>query len=441
MTFDNFELHPKLLKAVAGAGYSEPTMIQLKAIPKILKGFDVRASAQTGTGKTAAFLLPTLNRLTSPAPSGKGPRILILAPTRELAMQIAGQAEKYSQHMDRTKTVCISGGIPYHKQTPKLSRPYDVLIATPGRLIDFLNQGIINLNRVEMLILDEADRMLDMGFLEPVEEIVAKTPKGRQTLLFSATLQGSVLKFSERLLEKPMDIVVHAEHAKHENIKQRLHYVDDLHHKNRLLNHILRQDDLESAIVFTATKRHADLLVRQLRDEGHEALALHGDMSQRQRTRTIEQLRRGKVNVLVATDVAARGIDVQSITHVINFDLPRNIEDYVHRIGRTGRAGATGTAISFSSGQEAPLVKRIEAFTGQTIEVSVIEGFEPTRKQRSAGGPSSTKRPYSNKNAKGGWAGKRPNGAGKGPKNGKRPFKGRANSQKKGTSGRKGRQF
>ena len=389
--FDNLNLHPKILKAVTEAGYTEPTKIQLKAIPEIMNGVDLRASAQTGTGKTAAFLLPALNRIASPAQGSgqggnqggnRGPRVLILVPTRELAMQIATQADKYSKYMNQVKSVCVVGGVPYHKQLPKLSRPHDILIATPGRLIDFIEQRKINFSRLEILILDEADRMLDMGFLEPVEQIVAETPQTRQTLLFSATLQGSVLKLSRRLMKDPKEIIIDADHAKHENITQKLHYVDDLSHKNRILDHILNSGDVGHAIVFTATKRHADQLVRELRDKDYDAGALHGDMNQRQRTRTIKQLKDGKINILVATDVAARGIDVLSITHVINFDLPNNAEDYVHRIGRTGRAGAMGTALSFAAGRDAHLVKAIEKFTGHKIDVTEIAGLEPRPKKK-----------------------------------------------------------
>ena len=378
MSFDKLNLHPKILQAISKAKYPEPTKIQQKAIPKILSGFDLRASAQTGTGKTAAFLLPALNRLTTPSTlPGKGPRVLILAPTRELAMQISVQAEKYSEYLNRVKTVCIYGGAPYHAQMRKLSRPYDILIATPGRLIDYLNRRTISFSRLEMLILDEADRMLDMGFIEPVEQIVDATPESRQTLMFSATLQGPVLKLSEKLLNKPEEIVIHAKREQNKNITQKLYYADDLHHKNRLLDHFLNEEEVEHAIVFTATKRHADQLVDELYDKGFQAAALHGDMNQRQRTRTIAQLRSGRVKILVATDVAARGIDVQSITHVINFDLPNGVEDYVHRIGRTGRAGAKGTALSFAAGRDTALVKRIEAFTGQQIDVAEVPGLEP----------------------------------------------------------------
>lgn len=385
MTFDTLSLHPEILRAVTKAGYTKPTKIQSKAIPMIMDGSDLRASAQTGTGKTAAFLLPALNLLVSPSKKeGKGPRILILVPTRELAMQITVQSEKYSKFLNGVKTVCVVGGVPYPKQVKKLSKPYDVLIATPGRLIDFIDRGKIDFSRLEMAVLDEADRMLDMGFVKPVEQIVAKTPSSKQMLLFSATLQGEVIKLSKRLLRDPVEVKVDPEHAEHKNIKQAIHFVDDRHHKNRLLDHILMQDEVGNTIIFTSTKRYADQLVRDLKDKEYPAAALHGDMNQRQRSRTIKQLRNGKINVLVATDVAARGIDVQSITHVINFDLPNNVEDYVHRIGRTGRAGATGTALSFVASRDAFLVKKIKEFTGQPIAVEEVPGLEPKKKQSSS---------------------------------------------------------
>ncbi|MCB1112331.1 MAG: DEAD/DEAH box helicase [Chlamydiales bacterium] len=388
MSFDEFNLHPQLLKAIQEAGYSEPTEIQKKAIPQILEGGDIRASAQTGTGKTAAFLLPALNRLANADKVRvRGPRVLVLAPTRELAMQIAVQSEKYSKHLKSIRTICIGGGVPYFKHQKMLSRPYDVLIATPGRLLDYMKRKKIDLSHVELVVLDEADRMLDMGFVEPVEEIMGATPDERQTLLFTATMQESVARLSRRLLKNPTDIAIKAEKDSHTNITQQLLFADDLHHKNRLLNHILTQDDVEYTIIFTSTKRHADQLVNELCDQGHRAAALHGDMDQRRRTRTIAQLREGKVKVLVATDVAARGIDVQSITHVINFDLPNNVEDYVHRIGRTGRAGAKGTALSFVGGRDREMAKRIERFTGQQIAVVEIAGLKPRWTERPSGGP------------------------------------------------------
>ncbi len=389
MTFDNLNLDPKILKAISASGYSTPTEIQSKAIPEIIKGFDIRASAQTGSGKTAAFLLPAINHcLINSRKPIKGPRVLILSPTRELAEQIQGQAEKYSKYLPHFKTVCICGGIPYHQQQRKLRRPFEVLIATPGRLLDYLNQKKINLSFIEILILDEADRMLDMGFIDPVEKIAAATPSTRQTLLFSATMQGSVLKLSNRLLTKPIDLIIHSEKTKHQNITQQLHYVDNYTQKNKLLNHILSNDEVELAIVFTSTKRHAAQLTDELLAKGHPAGTLHGDMSQRLRSRTMKQMKAGKVKVLVATDIAARGIDVQNISHVINFDLPRNVEDYVHRIGRTGRAEAKGQAHSFASGKDIQLVQKIEKYTGHNIETVIIEGFESSL---------STKRPRSQK--------------------------------------------
>ncbi len=395
--FNELELHPALLETLEKEGFTEPTPIQLKAIPKVMAGFDLRASAQTGTGKTAAFLLPALNRLTVPSKvPGFGPRILILVPTRELAMQVASEAERFSANLSKIKTVCIYGGAPYPKQNRELSRPYEILVATPGRLIDHLDRGRINFSRVEMLILDEADRMLDMGFIDPVEKIAAALPKRRQTLLFSATLKGSVLKLSDKLMNDPVELSVIPEIPSHGNIEQRLHFVDDLHHKNQLLEHFLNDPGLNQVIIFTATKRYADQLVKILYDNGHLVAALHGDMNQHQRTRTIVRLRDGEIRVLVATDVAARGIDVLTISHVINFDLPKNAEDYVHRIGRTGRAGGKGIALSFAASKDIGLVRQIEKFTGYKITPSVIVGMEPRQKYQpsSPGAYPAKKRPY-----------------------------------------------
>lgn len=388
MVFDNLDLHPKILEAVAAAGYSEPTEVQKAVIPMVKKGVDIRASAQTGTGKTAAFLLPAINHLvTSPSQGGKGPRVLILVPTRELAMQIETQAKKYTKYLPHVKAVSVVGGVPYHKQAPKLRRSLDILIATPGRLIDFIHQKKIEFPRLEILILDEADRMLDMGFVKPVEDIASKTPSDRQTLMFSATMQGSIIKLSKKLLTDPKEITITSQHEKHENIEQKVHFVDDLHHKNRILDHILSQDEVKNAIVFTSTKRHAGQLVDDLRDKGFPTGALHGDMNQRQRTRTIAQLRNGSICILVATDVASRGIDVQAISHVINFDIPENAEDYVHRIGRTGRAGAKGTALTLVAGRDAYMMKQIEKFTGQQIDSEVIPGLEPDPTKISSNAP------------------------------------------------------
>lgn len=395
MNFKDLNLHPDLLKALEAAGLITPTPVQEQAIPIILSGADIKASAQTGTGKTAAFLLPLLHKLTLPSKfQGKGPRALILAPTRELAMQIQVEALKFAKFLPRMKSVCIYGGAPYPVQNRELARPFEILIATPGRLIDHIERGRIDFSRTEFFVLDEADRMLDMGFIEPVEHISSLLPKERQTLLFSATLKGSVLRLAERLLKNPIEIKVNQDHEKHESIEQRMYSVDNLDHKYNLLYHLLDDPTINQAIVFTATKRHADELVDKLYEKGYQSAALHGDMNQGQRTRTIAQMRRGQIRVLVATDVAARGIDVQTITHVINFDLPNNAEDYVHRIGRTGRAGSLGIALSFAAPRESMLVRDIERFTGQKISSHVVEGLEPKIKElRSSQGPKRSSRP------------------------------------------------
>ena len=369
--FNDLNLHAELMRAIADAGYSKPTPIQEKAIPAVLSGKDLCASAQTGTGKTAAFILPAIHKLLTNTVSTRsnvlGPRVLILVPTRELAMQVSAEAMKYSRYLKGMKTVCIYGGTPYPIQNRQLSSRYEILVATPGRLIDHLERERIDLSQLEMLILDEADRMLDMGFIESVEQIAAATPETRQTLLFSATLRGNVMKLAKSLLKNPVQIAISPDKARHDNIDQRLHMVKNIQDKQRSLDHFLKHLPVEQAIIFTSTKRQADLLLDLLLDKGHRAAALHGDMNQRQRTRTIGQLRDGEIQILVATDVAARGIDVQTISHVINFDLPQSGEDYVHRIGRTGRAGAKGTALSFAAPKDFRLLRQIEQFTGQRL--------------------------------------------------------------------------
>ncbi len=382
MSFESLNLHPAILKAIADSGYTQPTPIQTQAIPEVMAGHDLMASAQTGTGKTAAFILPALNRLATPsAVRSKGPRVLVLTPTRELAQQVCDAATKYGKHM-HVKVISILGGMPYPVQNRLLSGFVDILVATPGRLIDHLERGRIDFSRLEMLVLDEADRMLDMGFCEDVERIADATPKSRQTLLFSATLEGVVGNLAARLLKEPKRISVAAAKTKHENIEQRMLFADDVAHKHKLLSHILTDVAVNQALVFTATKRDADTLADTLAAQGHAVAALHGDMNQRERNRTLQNLRRGNLRVLVATDVAARGIDVPGISHVINFDLPKFAEDYVHRIGRTGRGGANGIAISFASNRDALLLKRIERYTEQRIDMHTIEGLEPKFKLR-----------------------------------------------------------
>jgi len=379
MSFESLNLHPTILRAIEEAGYTTPTPIQAQAIPEVLAGRDLMASAQTGTGKTAAFTLPALNLLATPHESkSRGPRILVLVPTRELAAQVNESARKYGKYI-RARTVSIVGGMPYPLQNKLLSQPLDILVATPGRFIDHLDRGRIDVSRLQMLILDEADRMLDMGFMPDVERICEALPAERQTLLFSATLDGNIGRIARDILKNPKTIEVAQQKEKHANIEQRLHFVDDMTHKNKLLEHLLIAPEVNQTIIFTSTKRHADVLAEDLYAAGHKTAALHGDMTQGARNRTLTKLRHGDVKVLVATDVAARGIDVAGISHVINYDLPKFAEDYVHRIGRTGRAGATGIAISFASNMDRHILRKIEQFTGQRMEPAVIEGFEPKR--------------------------------------------------------------
>ncbi|WP_047538642.1 DEAD/DEAH box helicase [Methylotenera versatilis] len=387
MSFDSLNLHPTILRAVLEAGYDTPTAVQAQAIPPALEGRDIMASAQTGTGKTAAFTLPALNLLATPhALNSRGPRILVLTPTRELAAQVNEAARKYGKYI-RARTVSIVGGMPYPLQNKLLSQPLDILVATPGRFIDHMERGRIDLSRLQMLVLDEADRMLDMGFMPDVERICEALPKERQTLLFSATLDG-IMHIGKQFLTNPITLQVAGQKEKHANIEQRLHFVDDMTHKNKLLEHLLIAPDVNQAIIFTSTKRHADVLAEDLYAAGHKTAALHGDMTQGARNRTLTKLRQGDVKVLVATDVAARGIDVQGISHVINYDLPKFAEDYVHRIGRTGRANNKGIAISFASNMDRHLLRKIEQYTGQKLDAAVVEGFEPKRSFSTGSGKS-----------------------------------------------------
>jgi superfamily II DNA/RNA helicase len=385
LSFESLNLDNALLRAIEESGYTTPTAIQAQAIPVVTAGHDLMASAQTGTGKTAAFMLPALNLLATPHElKSRGPRILVLVPTRELATQVNEAARKYGKFI-RARTVSIVGGMPYPLQNKLLSQPLDILVATPGRLLDHMERGRIDLSRLQMLVLDEADRMLDMGFLPDVERICEQLTAERQTLLFSATLDGDIARVAKQILKNPKTIQVATQKEKHANIEQRLHYVDDMTHKNKLLEHLLIAPEVNQVIIFTSTKRHCDVLAEDLYAAGHKTAALHGDMTQGARNRTLTKLRQGDVKVLVATDVAARGIDVQGISHVINYDLPKFAEDYVHRIGRTGRAGNTGIAISFASNMDRHILRKIEQFTGNRMEPGVIEGFEPKRAMKMDG--------------------------------------------------------
>ena len=388
MPFHNFGLEDGILRAIQKAGYSRPTPVQAAAIPKVMRGSDVIAIAQTGTGKTAAFVLPALERLTvkSTLP-GKGPRVLVLAPTRELAGQVMESARNYGRGI-RPRCGTLLGGMPYREQLRLLSAPVDIIVATPGRLVDHLERGSIRLDRLELLVLDEADRMLDMGFSEDINKIVSRTPANRQTLMFTATMEGDIARLAENMMREPKRVQLAVSTSSHALIEQRLHVTDNLNHKKELLNHLVRDAELTRAIIFSATKRDADELSRELSRNGFPAAALHGDMTQMARNKTIDRMRRGGIRLLVATDVAARGLDVNGVSHVINFDLPRFAEDYVHRIGRTGRAGASGIAISFASAGERNYLERIERFIGKKLPELQIAGFEPTTSIRKAAGRS-----------------------------------------------------
>ena len=368
MTFSEFSLHSDIYKAITACGYTTPTPIQVEAIPAILAGHDLAGSAQTGTGKTAAFILPILHRLATGAP-GKKPRILILTPTRELAAQITKATSIYGKFM-RLNLVSLVGGMPYHQQIRGLSRGVDMIVATPGRLLDHLEQKRIDLSQIEVLVLDEADRMLDMGFIDDVRTIAKRLPANRQTLLFSATLDNKIMSQVQQLMKKPVRIDLSNKKMTVPQIKQEMFKVNNAQHKSRLLKHFLNDENIFKAIIFSATKINADKLATQLRHDGFSAAALHGDLRQNVRNRTLDQLRQGKIQYLVATDVAARGIDVQDVTHVINYDLPRFCEDYVHRIGRTGRAGKIGTAISFVLPTDTRHLQRIERYIGERLKIN-----------------------------------------------------------------------
>ncbi len=382
MSFSSLGLDPSLLATLTALGYTEPTPVQREAIPAAIAGGDLLVSSQTGSGKTAAFLLPALQRLYVPAATaGSGPRVLVLTPTRELALQVQKSAHGYGA-TQRMRTASLVGGMPYGLQLKQLSRPVDIVIATPGRLKDHMDRRTVNLGRVELLVLDEADRMLDMGFQEEIDAIVARIPKERQTLLFSATLEGVVGHLAQRVTKNAKRIAIARVAETKPDITQHALVADNHAHKVRMLDTLLREEEVDQTLVFTATKRAAEDLSGELLGKGFDVGALHGDMRQRERSQMLQRLRDGKMKVLVATDVAARGIDVPGINLVVNYDAPRQAEDYVHRIGRTGRAGRAGVAVTFLGHDDRHLVRQIERFTGNVVSMMVIPGLEPASHQR-----------------------------------------------------------
>jgi ATP-dependent RNA helicase RhlE len=370
MQFDDLGLTRPLARAVHDAGYRQATPIQVQAIPPALEGRDILGCAQTGTGKTAAFALPILQRLAEAGDPGKGRRpirCLVVTPTRELAAQIGESFATYGAFLPLRSTV-IFGGVNQHRQVQALERGVDILIATPGRLLDLMQQGHVRLDRVEVLVLDEADRMLDMGFINDIRAIVAKVPARRQTLFFSATMPQEIRTLANSLLDDPVAIAVTPPASAAVTVTQRV-YLVDRDNKQELLAHLLDTPELEKTLVFTRTKHGADRVAKRLGRAGIEAMAIHGNKSQNARVRALRAFTEGRIQVLIASDLAARGLDIDDITHVVNFDLPNEPETYVHRIGRTGRAGATGEAISFCAAEERGFLRAIERTTGVQVEV------------------------------------------------------------------------
>jgi len=372
MSFDQLGLAPSLLEAVAAEGYTTPTPIQAKAIPAVLEGQDVLAAAQTGTGKTAAFTLPLLHRLGQE--SYKKARVLVLTPTRELAAQVEQSVKTYGRQT-RIKSTVVFGGVGYQPQISAFRKGVDVIVATPGRLLDHLQQGNLDLSGVETLVLDEADRMLDMGFINDIKKVLKHIPAKRQTLLFSATFSKDIRKLASNLLNNPIEIDVAPRNATAERIDQKAIMVEKAR-KRALLSHLITSGEWSQVLVFARTKHGANRLVKQLETDGLSAAALHGNKSQNARTKALEGFKNGSIRVLVATDIAARGIDIDALPHVVNYELPNVPEDYVHRIGRTGRAGSEGEAVSLVGPDERKFLKDIEKLIGNQIERMQVEGID-----------------------------------------------------------------
>ncbi|WP_374420136.1 DEAD/DEAH box helicase [Chromobacterium sp.] len=381
MLFSELGLSPEILRAIEEQGYSQPTPIQEKAIPLVLSNRDLLAAAQTGTGKTAAFMLPILERLkkyanTSVSPAMHPLRALVLSPTRELADQIGVNVKTYTKYLPLRATT-VFGGVNMDPQTQELRRGVEILIATPGRLLDHIQQKTIQLNKVEVLVLDEGDRMLDMGFIQDIRKIMGMLPKERQTLLFSATFAPEIKRLASDFMKSPQTVEVARQNATNDQVEQIVYSVDAFKKRN-LLSHLIKSRDMSQVIVFCKTKLSADRLARELQRDGLQAEAIHGDKAQGARLETLAAFKEGKLRVLVATDVAARGLDVTELPYVVNFELPNAPEDYVHRIGRTGRAGAKGVAISLMSPEETRQHESIEKLTKLTLTPQIVDGFRPS---------------------------------------------------------------
>ncbi|MEQ1666910.1 MAG: DEAD/DEAH box helicase [Sulfuriferula sp.] len=380
MAFSDLGLVPEILRAVEECGYTDPTPVQAQVIPVVLTGCDVMAGAQTGTGKTAGFTLPMLSRLaqfatSSPSPARHPVRALILIPTRELAMQVEESVQKYGKYLPLRTTV-VYGGVNMNAQIDTLRGGIDILVATPGRLLDHVQNKTVNLSQVQMLILDEADRMLDMGFMPDLRRIIELLPAGRQNLMFSATFSGEIKKLADSIMNQPQLIEVAKRNATAETVTQLVHPVHKTR-KHALLTHLIKTRQLHQVLVFCSTKLGANRLAQQLGRDGIPANAIHGDKSQQARVEALDQFKQGAIQVLVATDVAARGIDIDQLPVVVNFDLPHAAEDYVHRIGRTGRAGASGEAISLVSDDELRYLSDIEKLLNKTIPSEIVPGYAP----------------------------------------------------------------
>ena len=412
MPFSKLGLSDPLVRAIAEAGYTTPSPIQLQAIPAVLNGHDLLAAAQTGTGKTAGFALPILHRMSQHSYGANRPiRVLILTPTRELAAQVGESVSKYGAHIHpRLKTEVVFGGVKINPQMMRLRGGVDVLVATPGRLLDLVNQNAVKLDKVEILVLDEADRMLDMGFIRDIRKLIALLPKKRQNLLFSATFSEEIRKLTTGLLINPIRIEVAARNTAAETVEQ-IAYLCNKANKAELLCHLIKTNNWQQVLVFTSTKHGANRLTEKLNKIAIKAAAIHGNKSQGARTSALAGFKAGEIRVLVATDVAARGIDIALLPHVVNYELPRSPADYVHRIGRTGRAGEEGQAISLVSHDEVSALRLVEKLIGAPIKREQIQGFEaadvappmppePPRAPRPPRNSSQARRPSGNSNNK-----------------------------------------